>query len=204
MPSLKRFVEERRTFLLSVPELSKPAPVIQSVACRVPTNTAADAGAQSTASRPAGAARVQSPGPFGAARAFAPKPSDTVQVQARVGGPVKPDRVLLYYAEARTAPFTQVAMFDDGKHGDGAAADGLYAADIPAFPAGTQVHYYVEARAPALTGTTTFSPPRAELGAATYRVASSASAQRTPSVQEPNRKGSPIRPAAFGTKSQPN
>ena len=147
VPSLKRFVEERRAFLLKDPEVNKPRPVILDVARRVLTHETAGHGTTE------------------------PLPTDSVHVQARIGGEVKADSVLLYYAEAREAPFKQVAMFDDGKHGDGGAGDGLYAADIPPFPAGTQVHYYVEARSPASVGTTTFFPPRAELGAATYRVA---------------------------------
>jgi hypothetical protein len=143
-PGLKRFVEERRAYLLKQPELSKPRPAIQDVAYRVLTSDARGS--------------------------TAPRPTDSVRLQARVGGEVKPDLVLLYYAEAREAPFKHVAMADDGTHGDGGAGDGVYAADIPPFPAGTEVHYYVEARSPASVGTTTFFPARAEFGAATYRV----------------------------------
>jgi len=147
VPSLKRFVEERRAFLLKDPELSKPRPVIQDVAYRA------------LRQEPAGQGTTE------------PLPTDSVHVQARVGGEVKADSVFLYYAEAREAPFKQIAMNDDGKHNDGETGDGLYAADIPPFPAGTQVRYYVEARASSSVGTTAFFPPRAEFGAATYRVA---------------------------------
>ncbi len=39
-----------------------------------------------------------------------------------------------------------VVMLDDGLHQDGAAGDGIYGAQIPAFPAGTNVSYYVSAQ----------------------------------------------------------
>ncbi|MCP4589380.1 MAG: hypothetical protein GY842_01420 [bacterium] len=38
-----------------------------------------------------------------------------------------------------------VAMFDDGSHGDGAAGDGVYGAEMPAFSQNTPVGYYVSA-----------------------------------------------------------
>ena len=47
---------------------------------------------------------------------------------------------------------------------------GSYAGSIPGFPAETSVYYYVEASAVKTHGTTTFSPARAEFGAAHYRV----------------------------------
>ncbi|NQT84917.1 CotH kinase family protein, partial [bacterium] len=149
-PSLKRFVEERREFILSRPEINKPYPVIQEVTLRVKDSPSADS--------------------------THPLPTEHVHVQAKVSGEVpgragKADSVILYYAEARWAPFDQAPMFDDGAHEDGDAGDGLYGGDIPPFPAGTQVHYYVEARAPASVGTTTFSPSKAEFGSLTYRVA---------------------------------
>lgn len=42
------------------------------------------------------------------------------------------------------APGT-ITMYDDGVHGDGAAADGVYGGQIPAMPLGTTVSYYVTA-----------------------------------------------------------
>jgi hypothetical protein len=62
-------------------------------------------------------------------------------------------------------------MFDDGGHNDWKAADGIYGVEIPPFPAGTQVRYYVEARAVPSIGTTTFAPFNTELGALTYQAA---------------------------------
>jgi hypothetical protein len=37
--------------------------------------------------------------------------------------------------------YTPVTMHDDGAHGDGAAGDGVFGAEVPAYPAGTLVHY---------------------------------------------------------------
>jgi PKD repeat protein len=39
-----------------------------------------------------------------------------------------------------------VDMLDDGLHQDGAAGDGIYGAQLPAYPAGTNVSYYVAAQ----------------------------------------------------------
>lgn len=143
--SLKRFVEERREYILGRPEMSKPWPQIQEVSHRVKDRPSADS--------------------------LEPMPTESVRVTAKVSGEIKPDSVILYYAEARWAPFNQTPMFDDGSHEDGGAGDGVYVADIPQFPAGSQVQYYVEARSPASVGTTAFYPSRAEFSALTYKVA---------------------------------
>ncbi|MCE5228217.1 DUF1566 domain-containing protein [bacterium] len=58
-----------------------------------------------------------------------------------------------------------VPMYDDGAHGDGAAGDHVYGAQIPAFATGTTVHYYITAADgqsnqtvdPAAAPTTTYS-----------------------------------------------
>ena len=41
--------------------------------------------------------------------------------------------------------WTNVTMFDDGLHNDGASGDGIYGGQIPAFPAGTTVNYFLTA-----------------------------------------------------------
>ena len=46
---------------------------------------------------------------------------------------------------AATASFTQVAMLDDGLHGDGAAGDGVFGATLPAQANNAIVEYYVRA-----------------------------------------------------------
>ena len=82
-------------------------------------------------------------------------------VKATLGEAVAVDSVLLYYSTERYVVFNEVPMT---KHG------GSYVGNIPAFPPGTTVYYYVEANAVETHGTTAFSPARAEPNAAAYRV----------------------------------
>ncbi len=87
-----------------------------------------------------------------------------VEISARVGAEPPARVVLLYYALGRGAPFQSVPMR--------AQADKpqLFRAAIPAAAAGTEVFYYVEARADAKLGTTTFHPAAAEMGACHFRL----------------------------------
>jgi hypothetical protein len=136
-PSLKRFITERREFLLEHPEINKPTPTIHSVA-------------------------LQSK----------PTENKAVPVTAKLDTGAEVNRVLVYYTPSLALPFKSVSMFDDGAHHDGMAGDGIYGGDIPPFPAGVQVHYYVEARSVPSVGTTTFKPERTTLSALTYQVTS--------------------------------
>ena len=133
LPGLKSFVEERRTYILSLPEFKKPTPKIESVKLAAINGKASALPAK--------------------------KP---VYVQAKISGNVKAQRVMLYHAAAALAPFQRLPMMDDGKHQDGAAGDGLYGGAVPAQDAGTHVHYYVEARADESVGSTVFYPRTAE------------------------------------------
>ncbi len=63
-----------------------------------------------------------------------------------------------------------IAMHDDGTHNDGASGDGVYGAQIPAFPAGTTVNYYVGASDDA--GLTTTDPSGAPTTTYSYTVGS--------------------------------
>ena len=92
----------------------------------------------------------------------------SIRVRAGVSRDVPVQKALLYYRTRRLGPFVSVVMHDDGAHGDGAAQDGVFGATTPCFPRGTRVRYYVEVRAPAAVGTTTFRPARAEAGALEY------------------------------------
>ena len=127
-PSFKRFVSERREFLLNHPEINKPTPGFPSVSH--PKN---------------------------------PLANQPVQITAEIGEGVNIDAVILYYAVGRLSPFASAPMSKNG---------GVYVGEIPPFPAGKKVRYYVEGRAVNSHDTTTFSPAKAEFGALTYRVAS--------------------------------
>jgi len=133
LPGLKSFFEERREYILGLPEFKKPTPRIESVKLAAANRSAANL--------------------------VAGKP---IYVQAKIGAGNKAERVMLYHAPAAYAPFQRLPMLDDGKHQDGAAGDGLYGAAIPAQSAGTNVHYYVEARTDATVGSTVFYPRSAE------------------------------------------
>ena len=90
-----------------------------------------------------------------------PIANQPVSVKATLDKSVAADSVFLYYSDDRYAVFNQVMMREE--------KDG-FVGQIPAFPAKTAVYYYVEANAVKTHGTTTFSPARAELGAAQYQV----------------------------------
>jgi hypothetical protein len=61
-------------------------------------------------------------------------------------------------------------MSDNGTSDDVVANAGVYTTRTPAYPAGTRVQYYVEARAPDSVGITRFYPTRTERGALSYSV----------------------------------
>ena len=90
-----------------------------------------------------------------------PIQSHPVFVKATLDKSVAVDSVLLYYSTERYVVFNEVPMTKDGSS---------YVGNIPAFPPGTTVYYYVEANAVKTHGTTAFSPARAEPNAAQYQV----------------------------------
>ncbi|MFB3042224.1 MAG: CotH kinase family protein, partial [Candidatus Poribacteria bacterium] len=128
-PSFKRFVEERREFLLNHEEINKPTPAIKSV------------------SKPAD-----------------PLASQPVQITAEIAKGSEVESVILYYAASRLSPFESVLMSAKDRN--------VYLGEIPAFPAGTKVRYYVEARTVESHGTTIFYPAKTEFAPLTYRVTS--------------------------------
>ncbi len=90
-----------------------------------------------------------------------PIANQPVSIEATLGKSVAADSVFLYYNDDRYAVFNQVMMTKEKDS---------FVGQIPAFPANTTVYYYVEANAVKTHGTTTFSPARAEQGAAQYQV----------------------------------
>jgi hypothetical protein len=149
------FVEKRREYLLNHAEMTKPRPTISAVSHRSSGEDAEQ-----------------------------PTPKDDVEVKAQVTGEPKPHTVLLYYASKPGAPFEQVAMLDDGQHHDQQASDGVFGAAIPACPGNSEVRYYIEARADASVGTTTFMPAEAEMGAYRYEVIASSDSQAVVVINE--------------------
>ena len=84
-----------------------------------------------------------------------------VQIMAKISDAVAVDEVILHYADARLSPFRSLPMLKNGT---------AYTGEIPSFPAGTEVRYYVEARAIKKYGTTSFFPPKTEFEPLTFRV----------------------------------
>ena len=74
-----------------------------------------------------------------------PKPTDTVRVSARVLDSDGVARVILYHGTGPGPKYLSVEMFDDGRHGDSEAGDGVYGASLPARTEWTVVGFYVEA-----------------------------------------------------------
>ncbi|MBN2553777.1 MAG: CotH kinase family protein, partial [Spirochaetales bacterium] len=138
-PGLERFITERREYLLAHPELDRKAPEIVSLLHHEYSDRD-DPGA-----------------------------AKEIVVEATVVPGERVDSVLLYCALGNDAPFAVTMMRDDGRQRDGAAADGEFAAEIPAVPFGTLVRYYVEARALDALGTTVFAPEGSEWGARSFR-----------------------------------
>ena len=93
-----------------------------------------------------------------------PMANQPVQITAEIGRDVDVDAVILYYADGRLASFQSVPMSKEGA---------VYVGEIPAFPAGQKIRYYVEASSVESHGTTTFFPAQAEFEPLTYRVKAS-------------------------------
>ena len=90
-----------------------------------------------------------------------PTSNQPVEITAKLDKTVAVDSVLLYYGTDRHSVFKRTEMLKN---------EDKFVGSIPSFPAETTVYYYVEASAVETHGTTTFSPARAEFGAAHYKV----------------------------------
>ena len=94
----------------------------------------------------------------------APMANQPVQITAEIDRDVDVSAVILYYADGRLASFQSVPMSKNGA---------VYVGEIPAFPAGKKIRYYVEARSAESHGATTFFPAQTEFAPLTYRVTAS-------------------------------
>jgi hypothetical protein len=88
-----------------------------------------------------------------------PALNDTVWVTTTIGrnSGAAVSAVLLGYRYDHARKFNQVSMFDDGRHHDGAAADGVYGTGVKAVALQTEYYVYAENANAGL-----FSPRRAE------------------------------------------
>ena len=99
-----------------------------------------------------------------------PTELNEVEVLAHIAGTAGIESVWLHYGEGLTGTFTQLEMFDDGLHNDGAAQDGQYGSVIPARSIGTYVRFYIEAIAADNSATATYEPKGAEYNVFLYQV----------------------------------
>lgn len=75
-----------------------------------------------------------------------PRPNESIQVIARglaINGALKTIRLFFDWNEAKR--YTAIDLADDGAHGDGAANDGVYGANISGGAAGEILGFYIEA-----------------------------------------------------------
>ena len=93
-----------------------------------------------------------------------PMANQPVQITAEISRGIAVDTVILYYATGRLGHFQSVPMSKEGA---------VYVSEIPAFPAGEKIRYYVEARSAGSHSATTFFPAKTEFAPLTYRVTTS-------------------------------
>jgi len=112
--------------------------------------------------------------------------TDTPTVTAKVTGNSDSGvgSVWLYHRGKAYGRFATVQMFDDGAHGDGNAADGIFGATVTNYPAGTKVRYYIEARGTNAAQAARFSPARAENETYGYRVSITATSNSPVVINE--------------------
>ncbi len=101
----------------------------------------------------------------------APQANESVTVTAAVSGTAGISAVNLYYAAGLVGVFSKTSMHDDGAHGDGAANDGIFGAEIPGQGNGEYVRFYIEAIANNTPKTASYLPKGAEHDVYVYRVA---------------------------------
>ncbi len=102
-------------------------------------------------------APIDSPAPIITAVTHSPQLVDANQSLTFNTNVTNATIVKLAFRDNLIEPFTKVAMFDDGAHGDGGANDGVYGASIQAGSA--DIHYYIYAEN---ANAAKFEPQRAE------------------------------------------
>jgi len=139
--AMKKFISDRRTFLLANSEFNQVGPIItnttpyvNNVAWQKPTETQA------------------------------------VLVTTQVMHSSGLSSVYLHYCAGVYGRFIKLQMYDDGQHSDGSANDGKYGANIPTLPGNTLVRFYVEAAANNTAKTIAYAPIGAEHDVYVYKV----------------------------------
>ena len=95
----------------------------------------------------------------------APKAGQPIGILASLSETAPADKVLLYYSPDKNARFKSVPMVATERSGQ-------FRGEVPAMPAGSRIHYYVEARRGTDQLASRFWPRNTVLGAASYRIVS--------------------------------
>jgi len=141
IPKLKQFIATRRNFIMNNAEVNRIGPSIQNAVFKV-----------------------------NGTDFVYPTSGQTVTVNAHITANQGVHQVILHYGTGFMGKFSKMQMFDDGLHNDGAAGDGIFGAELPAFPIGTYVRFYIEARANDTWKTAKFEPLGAEHDVYIYQV----------------------------------
>ena len=75
----------------------------------------------------------------------APLPDTPPQIQAHVSDADGVTTVRVHYRTGEDTIFATAELFDDGAHSDGRPDDSLFAGELPGYPRGTRVSFYIEA-----------------------------------------------------------
>lgn len=113
-----------------------------------------------------------------------PGDMQTVTVRAGITSTSGIDNVQLYYSNGIVGKFAKTPMFDDGLHDDSLAADGIFGASIPGFPAGSFIRYYIEAAAANPYKSVSYLPAGAEHNVFIYTVAPQSSGSADVAINE--------------------
>lgn len=145
VPVLKSFLVNRRNYVLNNTEVNQATPTISSTAFYV-NNTAWQA----------------------------PDASQATTIRTNISSTNGISTVTLYYGIGIYGKFKKTLMYDDGLHNDGAANDGIFAANIPPQNSATWVRYYIEAAANNAAKTIAYAPVGAEHDVYVYQVRTAA------------------------------
>lgn len=141
VPALKTFLVNRKNYLMNNAEVNQVGVTISNTAFYV-NNTAWQA----------------------------PNATQETTIRTTLTSASGISKVTLYYGTGIYGKFQKTLMYDDGLHNDGAANDGVFAANIPRQNAATWVRYYIEAAANNAAKTISYAPVGAEHDVYVYQV----------------------------------
>jgi hypothetical protein len=109
---------------------------------------------------------------------------DNVVVSTNVSFASGLQQVTLYYCAGFSGLFEPISMNDDGQNGDDEKGDGIFAAVLPEFAAGTLVRFYIEAVGNNTAKTVTYFPSGAEHHVMVFTVEAKVISNKTVVINE--------------------